>query len=84
MENHPRHPRRTLSQDTTPAVTAGGEPVAASPGQASGASARDPRAGRGRKGPDIFGQVEDSTVSAWSVILSRSLNSDEVMAVAGC
>jgi hypothetical protein len=85
MEDHPRHHHpRALTLDGTPASTAGAEPVAVSHGSpAAGPARRDWPCG-GSRCPDVFGHLEDSTISAWSVILSRSSSSDDVMGVAGC
>jgi hypothetical protein len=66
------------------ATTAGGEFTAARPGPSASRASRQIWPGRGLEPPDVFGHLGDSTVSAWSVFLSGSNGSSEVMGVPRC
>jgi hypothetical protein len=68
VEDHPRHHRRrALTLNGTPASPAGAEPVAVSQGSPAARPARRGWPGGGSRCPDVFGHLEDSTISAWSV-----------------
>jgi hypothetical protein len=85
MEDHPRQAHgRALTLDGTPASPAGAEPVAVSHGSPAAGPARRGWPVGGSRCPDVFGHLEDSTISAWSVILSMSCHEAERLGVTGC
>jgi hypothetical protein len=80
MEDRPRHHRRAL----TPAFPAGAELLALPLGPPATVAGRGGWLGGGSQPADVFGHLEDSTISAWSVILSSSCGGVESSGVAGC
>jgi hypothetical protein len=85
MEDHPHHSaRRALKHTTARSIAADNGTLEVTPGPAASPTARQTRKVCAWEAPDICGHLQDSTVSAWSVILSTSNSRTRDIGVAWC